>query len=43
MVRLYLTDFVVPLHRGAATEAVSEAFKAGRMLELIIMVRRNRK
>ncbi|KAK8793770.1 hypothetical protein WA171_002901 [Blastocystis sp. BT1] len=29
VVRLYLTDFVIPLPRGAATEAVSEAFKAG--------------
>ena len=27
--RLYLTDFVTPLERGAKTPAVEEAFKAG--------------
>ena len=27
--RLYLTDFVVPLNRGAKTTEVDEAFKAG--------------
>ena len=30
MDRLYLTDFVTPLERGAKTPAVEEAFKAGK-------------